>query len=185
MEDLIRQMLIKMGEDPKREGLQQTPHRTAKSLNFLTRGYKQDINKILNDALFDVDYNEMVLVRNIDVYSLCEHHLLPFYGKCHVGYIPDKKVVGLSKIPRIVDAFARRLQVQERLTQQIASTLNEVLKPQGVGVVLEAQHLCMMMRGIKEQNTVVVTSSMLGVFLKDQRTRMEFMNLIQNSKRNI
>ncbi len=185
MEDLIRQMLIKMGEDPKREGLQQTPHRTSKSLKFLTRGYKQDINKILNDALFDVDYNEMVLVKNINVYSLCEHHLLPFYGKCHVGYIPDKKVVGLSKIPRIVDAFARRLQVQERLTQQIASTLNEVLKPQGVGVVLEAQHLCMMMRGIEEQNTVVVTSSMLGVFLKDQRTRMEFMNLIQNSKRNI
>ncbi|HJP18387.1 MAG TPA: GTP cyclohydrolase I FolE [Nitrospinota bacterium] len=185
MEDLIRELLTRLGEDPDREGLSKTPHRTSKSLKFLTKGYKQDVDKILNDALYDVEYNEMVLVKNIDVYSLCEHHLLPFFGKCHVGYIPNKKIVGLSKIPRIVDILARRLQVQERLTQQIAKTLDEALKPQGVGVVLEAKHLCMMMRGIEEQNTTVVTSSMLGVFLKDQRTRMEFMNLIQNDKRTV
>jgi len=185
MEDLISELLVRIGEDPDREGLRKTPLRTSKSLKFLTNGYKQDVNKILNNALYDVEYNEMVLVKNIDVYSLCEHHLLPFFGKCHVGYIPNKKIVGLSKIPRIVDVLARRLQVQERLTQQIAKTLDEALKPQGVGVVLEAKHLCMMMRGIEEQNTTVVTSSMLGVFLKDQRTRMEFMNLIQNDKRTV
>lgn len=183
MEDIIKNMLIKLGEDPDREGLKETPKRAAKSLAFLTKGYKQDPKKILNNALFDVEYDEMVLVRDIDVYSLCEHHVLPFFGKCHVGYVPDKKIVGLSKIPRIVDAFARRLQVQERLTEQIAQTLFDVLKPQGVGVVLEAKHLCMMMRGIEEQNTIVITSSMRGSFLKDQRTRMEFMNLIHNGKR--
>lgn len=185
MDDIIREMLIRIGEDPEREGLRKTPLRVAKSMEFLTQGYKQDINEILNDALFDVEYSEMVLVRDIDIFSLCEHHLLPFFGKCHVGYIPDKKVVGLSKIPRIVEVFARRLQVQERLTQQIAAIFNEVLKPQGVGVIIEAQHLCMMMRGVEKQNAVVVTSSMLGVFLRDQRTRMEFMNLIHNGRRNI
>lgn len=184
MDDIIRKMLIRIGEDPEREGLRKTPLRVAKSIEFLTQGYKQDINGILNDALFDVEYSEMVLVRDIDIFSLCEHHLLPFFGKCHVGYIPDKKVVGLSKIPRIVEVFARRLQVQERLTQQIAAIFNEVLKPQGVGVIIEAQHLCMMMRGVEKQNAVVVTSSMLGVFLRDQRTRMEFMNLIHNGRRN-
>lgn len=185
MEDIIREMLIRIGEDPERDGLRETPLRVAKSMEFLTQGYKQDINEILNDALFDVEYNEMVLVRNIDIFSLCEHHLLPFFGKCHVGYIPDKKVVGLSKIPRIVEVFARRLQVQERLTQQIAAIFNEVLKPQGVGVIIEAQHLCMMMRGVEKQNAVVVTSSMLGVFLGDQRTRMEFMNLMHTGRKNI
>ena len=184
MEDLIREILIRIGEDPDREGLRQTPLRASKSLKFLTKGYKQNVREMLNNALFNVEYSEMVLVKDIDVYSLCEHHLLPFFGKCHIGYIPDKKVIGLSKIPRIVDILARRLQVQERLTQQIATTLHEVLKPQGVGVVLEARHLCMMMRGIEEQNTAVITSSMLGVFLKDQRTRMEFMNLIQNGRKN-
>lgn len=185
MEDLVKEILKSVGEDPNREGLRQTPVRVAKSFEFLTQGYKQDVSKILNDALFDVEYNEMVLVRDIDIFSLCEHHLLPFFGKCHVGYIPNKKVVGLSKIPRIVEVFARRLQVQERLTQQIATIFNEVLKPQGVGVVIEAQHLCMMMRGVQKQNTVAVTSSMFGVFLKDQRTRMEFMNLIHTGRNNI
>ncbi len=183
MEDIIREMLIRIGEDPDRDGLKETPLRASKSLKYLTKGYTQDINKTVNGALYDVEYDEMVLVKDIDVYSLCEHHLLPFFGKCHIGYIPDKKIIGLSKMPRIVDILARRLQVQERLTQQIASTINEVLKPQGVGVVLEAQHLCMRMRGVEEQNTVVVTSSMAGVFLKDQRTRMEFMNLIQNIRK--
>ncbi len=185
MENLISELLRRIGEDPEREGLKETPRRFAKSLEFLTKGYKQDVNAILNNALFDVEYSEMVLVKDIDIFSLCEHHLLPFFGKCHVGYIPNKKVVGLSKIPRIVEILARRLQVQERLTQQIAVTFNEVLKPQGVGVVIEAQHLCMMMRGVEKQNTRVVTSSMLGVFLGDQRTRMEFINLIHNSGKNI
>jgi GTP cyclohydrolase I len=185
MKNLIKEILIRIGEDPNREGLRETPLRFAKSLEYLTKGYKQNVKEILNDALFEVKYHEMVLVRDIDIFSLCEHHLLPFIGKCHVGYIPNKKVVGLSKIPRLVEVFSRRLQIQERLTQQIAATLEEVLKPQGVGVVIEAQHLCMMMRGVEKQNASVITSSMLGVFLKDQRTRMEFLNLIPNRKANI
>ncbi len=185
MKNLIKEILIRIGEDPNREGLRETPLRFAKSLEYLTKGYKQNVKKILNDALFDVKYHEMVLVRDIDIFSLCEHHLLPFIGKCHVGYIPNKKVVGLSKIPRLVEVFSRRLQIQERLTQQIAATLEEVLKPQGVGVVIEAQHLCMMMRGVEKQNASVITSSMLGVFLKDQRTRMEFLNLIPNRNASI
>lgn len=185
MEDLFKEILIRIGEDPDREGLQKTPARASESIKFLTKGYQQDVRSILNDALFNVEYSEMVLVKDIDIFSLCEHHLLPFIGKCHVGYIPDKKIVGLSKIPRIVEILARRLQVQERLTQQIASTFYEVLKPQGVGVVIEAQHLCMMMRGVEKQNTIAVTSSMFGVFLKDQRTRMEFINLIHTGRKNI
>lgn len=185
MEDLIREMLIRIGEDPEREGLKRTPQRFNSAMEFLTKGYKEDVHEVLNNALFEVEYSEMVLVRDIDIFSLCEHHLLPFFGKCHLGYIPDKKVVGLSKIPRIVEIFSRRLQIQEQLTQQIATTFNEVLKPQGVGVVIEAQHLCMMMRGVEKQNTRVVTSSMFGVFLGDQRTRMEFINLIHNNKSNI
>ena len=184
MENLIRDMLISIGENPDREGLKETPRRVSKSMQFLTKGYTQDVKKILNGALFDVEYNEMVLVKDIDIFSLCEHHLLPFFGKCHIGYIPDKKVVGVSKIPRIVEVFARRLQIQERLTQEIAEVLNEVLKPQGVAVIIEAQHLCMMMRGVEKQNTSMVTSSMLGIFLGDHRTRMEFMNLIPGGRRN-
>ncbi len=182
MENAIRDIIKHIGEDPEREGLRQTPQRVAKSLSFLTKGYKQDVDEVLNGALFDVEYDEMVLVKDIDIYSLCEHHMLPFFGKCHVGYIPNKKVVGLSKIPRLVEVLARRLQVQERLTRQIAATIEKVLKPQGVGVVIEAQHLCMMMRGVEKQNTTAVTSSMFGVFLGDQRTRMEFMNLIGSRK---
>ena len=185
MKNLVKEILVRIGEDPNRDGLRETPLRFEKSLEYLTKGYKQNVKETLNDALFDVQYDEMVLVRDIDIFSLCEHHLLPFIGKCHVGYIPNKKIVGLSKIPRLVEVFSRRLQVQERLTQQIAATLEEVLKPQGVGVVIEAQHLCIMMRGVEKQNTSVITSSMLGVFLEDQRTRMEFLNLIPNRKTNI
>lgn len=175
----VRQLLRQLGEDPARHGLAETPNRVAKSLAFLTRGYGQDIDTLLNDALFPIDYDEMVIVKDIDFFSLCEHHLLPFFGKCHVGYIPNKHVVGLSKIPRIVDAFSRRLQVQERLTVQIAHTLQKKLKPHGVGVVMEARHLCMSMRGVEKQNTVAVTSEMLGVFRKQQQTRDEFLKLIR------
>jgi len=178
MQDLVRQLLAALGEDPSREGLVETPRRVDKSLKFLTSGYQADIDEIVNGALFTVDYNEMVMVRDIDMYSLCEHHLLPFFGKCHVAYIPDGKVIGLSKIPRIVDTFARRLQVQERLTTQIAETLQDKLKPLGVAVVVEAAHLCMAMRGVEKQNSVTVTSAMRGVFHRDPRTRAEFLELI-------
>jgi GTP cyclohydrolase I len=178
MQDLVRQMLAALGEDPSREGLVETPRRVDKSLKFLTSGYQADIDEIVNGALFTVDYNEMVMVRDIDMYSLCEHHLLPFFGKCHVAYIPDGKVIGLSKIPRIVDMFARRLQVQERLTTQIAETLEDKLRPLGVAVVVEAAHLCMAMRGVEKQNSVTVTSAMRGVFHRDPRTRAEFLELI-------
>src|SRR5712691_11442741 len=178
MQDLIRQLLAELGEDPSREGLVNTPKRVDKALRFLTSGYDADIDKVLNDALFTVDYSEMVIVKEIDFYSLCEHHLLPFYGKVHVGYLPNKQVVGLSKIPRIVDIFARRLQVQERLTVQIAETLKSKLNAHGVGVVVEARHLCMMMRGVEKQNTVAVTSSMLGAFRSQPQTRLEFLKLI-------
>jgi GTP cyclohydrolase I len=179
MEKLIEQILIGLGENPKREGLLHTPSRVVQSLRFLTQGYGENVEEILNEALFDVKYDEMVIIRDIEVYSLCEHHLLPFFGKCHVGYLPSDRVIGLSKIPRLVDAFARRLQVQERLTQQIANTIEETIQPRGVGVVIEAQHLCMMMRGVEKQNTKMITSSMLGTFRKDQRSRMEFLNLLR------
>ncbi len=180
MEELVRRMLVEIGEDPEREGLVRTPHRVAKSMHYLTGGYKIDINEIINGAIFTEDYEEMVLVNDIDFYSLCEHHMLPFFGKCHVGYIPNGKIIGLSKIPRIVDVFARRLQVQERMTTQIAETLMEYLQPAGVAVVTEARHLCMMMRGVEKQNTTVKSSAMYGAFRDDQRTRDEFMQLISH-----
>jgi GTP cyclohydrolase I len=179
MQDIIRQLLAELGEDPSREGLRDTPKRVEKSLRFLTSGYAADVDAVLNNALFTVDYNEMVIVKDIDFYSLCEHHLLPFFGKCHVAYIPQGRVVGLSKIPRLVEIFARRLQVQERLTSQIADTLREKIRPLGVGIVVEASHLCMSMRGVEKQNSVAVTSAMLGVFQHDARTRMEFLDLIK------
>jgi GTP cyclohydrolase I len=179
MQDIIRQLLTEVGEDPSREGLLDTPKRVEKSLRFLTQGYAADVDAVLNNALFSVDYNEMVIVKDIDFYSLCEHHLLPFFGKCHVAYIPQGRVVGLSKIPRLVEIFSRRLQVQERLTSQIAETLREKIRPLGVGIVVEASHLCMSMRGVEKQNSVAVTSAMLGVFQHDARTRMEFLELIR------
>jgi GTP cyclohydrolase I len=179
MQDLIRQLLAELGEDPAREGLLRTPVRVEKSLKFLTGGYKADIDEVLNDALFTVDYNEMVIVKDIDFYSLCEHHLLPFFGKCHVAYIPRTRVIGLSKIPRLVDVFARRLQIQERLTNQIAETIREKIDPLGVAVVCEGTHLCMSMRGVEKQNSFAVTSAMLGAFQDNARTRMEFLELIR------
>jgi GTP cyclohydrolase IA len=179
MQDIIRQLLADLGEDPTREGLVDTPKRVEKSLRFLTSGYAADVDAVLNNALFTVDYNEMVIVKDIDFYSLCEHHLLPFFGKCHVAYIPQGRVLGLSKIPRLVEMFARRLQVQERLTNQIAETIREKVRPLGVGIVIEASHLCMSMRGVEKQNSVAVTSAMLGVFQHDARTRMEFLDLIR------
>src|SRR5262245_2211889 len=179
MQDNIRQILMALGEDPSREGLLDTPKRVEKSLRFLTSGYSADVDAVLNNALFTVDYNEMVIVKDVDFYSLCEHHLLPFFGKCHVAYIPQGRVIGLSKIPRLVDIFARRLQVQERLTNQIAETVREKVQPLGVAVVMEATHLCMAMRGVEKQNSVAVTSSMLGVFRDTTRTRMEFLELIR------
>jgi GTP cyclohydrolase I len=179
MQDIIRQLLADLGEDPAREGLMDTPKRVEKSLRFLTSGYAADVDAVVNNALFTVDYNEMVIVRDIDFYSLCEHHLLPFFGKCHVAYIPQGRVIGLSKIPRLVEIFSRRLQVQERLTSQIAETIREKVRPLGVGIVMEASHLCMSMRGVEKQNSVAVTSAMLGVFQHDARTRMEFLDLIR------
>jgi GTP cyclohydrolase I len=179
MQDLIRKLLIEMGENPDREGLVNTPNRVAKAYEFLTSGYRADINQVLNNALFTVDYSEMVIVKDIDFYSLCEHHLLPFFGKCHVAYIPTTKVIGLSKIPRLVDVFARRLQVQERLTNDIANTIAQTIKPLGVAVVMEATHLCMSMRGVEKQNSFAVTSAMLGAFRDQGRTRMEFLELIK------
>jgi GTP cyclohydrolase IA len=179
MQDTIRRLLTEIGEDPAREGLHDTPRRVEKSLRFLTSGYETDIDRLINEALFTVEYNEMVIVRDIDFYSLCEHHLLPFFGKCHLAYIPDGQVIGLSKIPRIVDAFGRRLQVQERLTSQIANTIATKIRPLGVAVVMEATHLCMAMRGVEKQNSVTVTSAMLGVFHQDARTRSEFLELIR------
>ena len=179
MKDLIRKLLTDLGEDPDREGLRDTPKRVEKAYKFLTSGYGADIDKVLNNALFTVDYSEMVIVKDIDFYSLCEHHLLPFFGKCHVAYIPSDKVIGLSKIPRIVDVFARRLQVQERLTNQIADTIRDKIAPLGVAVVVEATHLCMSMRGVEKQNSFCVTSAMAGIFRDNARTRMEFLELIK------
>jgi GTP cyclohydrolase I len=184
MQEIIRQLLAELGEDPSREGLLDTPKRVEKALAFLTSGYAADVDATLNNALFSVDYNEMVIVRDIDFYSLCEHHLLPFFGKCHVAYIPQGRVLGLSKIPRLVDIFARRLQIQERLTNQIAETVREKVDPLGVAVVMEATHLCMAMRGVEKQNSVATTSAMLGVFREDARTRMEFLELIKRPELN-
>ena len=179
MQELIRRLLADLGEDPAREGLRDTPKRVEKAYRFLTSGYGADIDQILNNALFTVDYSEMVIVKDIDFYSLCEHHLLPFFGKCHVAYIPTTKVIGLSKIPRVVDVFARRLQVQERLTNQIADTIQDKVAPLGVAVVMEATHLCMSMRGVEKQNSFAVTSAMQGSFRNNARTRMEFLELIK------
>jgi GTP cyclohydrolase IA len=179
MQDLIRQLLAELGEDPTREGLVNTPQRVEKALRFLTGGYEANVQNVLNGALFTVDYSEMVIVKDIDFYSLCEHHLLPFFGKCHVAYIPTTKVIGLSKIPRLVDVFSRRLQVQERLTNQIADTIKDAVNPMGVAVVMEATHLCMSMRGVEKQNSFCVTSAMLGIFRDNARTRMEFLELIK------
>jgi GTP cyclohydrolase I len=181
--DLVKQTLINLGEDPYREGLTRTPQRVAKSLRELTSGYHVDIDRLINGALFDVTYSEMVVVKDIDFYSLCEHHMLPFFGKCHVAYIPDGKVIGLSKIPRIVEVFSRRLQVQERLTSQIAEIIERKIHPLGVAVVMEARHLCMEMRGAQSKNSPTVTSAMVGAFRKDSRTREEFLGFISSPRR--
>ena len=180
MEDLIRALLKEIGEDPMREGLEKTPARVAKAWEYLTSGYRQTAEEVLNEALFTEEYDEMVVVKDIDLYSVCEHHLLPFFGKCHIAYMPSRKIVGLSKLPRLVEMFSRRLQVQERLTTQIAQTLNEVLQPRGVAVVIEALHLCMLMRGVEKQNSKAVTSAMLGAFRDRAETRAEFMELIKS-----
>lgn len=178
MEDLYRQLLMKIGEDPDREGLRDTPRRAAKAFEFMMKGYKEDIDLLINNALFEADTKEMVVVRNIELYSMCEHHLLPFIGKCHVGYIPNDKVLGLSKVARIVDAYARRLQIQEKLTKQIAETIQRYTNALGTAVVIEAQHLCMMMRGVEKQNSIMTTSYVLGEFHEDNATRAEFFSLI-------
>lgn len=178
MEDLIRELILRLGENPTREGLLKTPDRAIASLKYLTHGYRQDINKVLNNAIFEENYDEMVVLKDVDVFSLCEHHLLPFYGKAHVAYIPQGKIIGLSKIPRVVEVFARRLQVQERLTSQIADCLMNALKPCGVGVVIEALHLCMAMRGVEKRDAYCVTSAMLGSFRESERVRGEFLSLI-------
>jgi GTP cyclohydrolase I len=182
IEPIITSMLKELGEDPGRDGLQSTPQRVARAMRFFCQGYEQDPVKILNNALFDVTYDEMVIVKDIEFYSLCEHHLLPFFGRVHVAYIPDGKVVGLSKIPRLVEMFSRRLQVQEKLTTQIAETLDQVLTPKGVAVVIEAVHLCMMMRGVAQQNSSAITSSIKGEFETDSKTRAEFMELIRHGR---
>lgn len=178
MEEAIRTVLEAVGEDPRREGLRETPRRVARMYEFLTKGYRDDLDEVLNGAVFHERYSEMVIVKDIDFFSLCEHHLVPFYGKCHIAYLPSGRIIGLSKMPRIVEVFARRLQVQERLTQQIAMTLQKVLKPEGVGVVMEARHLCMTMRGVEKLNSVATTSAMLGTFRRDVKTRSEFLTLI-------
>ena len=179
MQEIIRRLLAELGENPAREGLIDTPKRVEKALKFLTSGYTADIDTVLNNALFTVDYNEMVIVKDIDFYSLCEHHLLPFFGRCHIAYIPNGKVIGLSKIPRLVDVFARRLQIQERMTNQIAETIRQKIDPLGVAVVCEGTHLCMSMRGVEKQNSFAVTSAMLGAFRDNARTRMEFLELLK------
>jgi len=178
MNELYKELLSRIGEDPGREGLLDTPDRAAKAMDFLTRGYRQKLEDVINDAVFTVDDNHMIIVRDIELYSLCEHHMLPFFGKCHIGYIPEGKVLGVSKLARIVDLFARRLQIQERLTNQVASSIMDTIAPEGVGVVIEAQHLCMMMRGVEKQNSCMVTSAMLGSFRREQSTRNEFLKLI-------
>jgi GTP cyclohydrolase I len=177
-QELLREVLVRLGEDPGREGLARTPERTAKALAYLTKGYQEDPEELLRGALFNVDYDEMVIVKDIEMFSLCEHHLLPFFGKCHVAYIPTKKVVGLSKIPRLVNMYSRRLQIQERLTSQIAKALWNKLQPEGVGVIIEARHLCMVMRGVEKQHSQAITSAMLGSFREDAQTRSEFLSLV-------
>ena len=179
-EELAREILVRLGEDPKREGLDRTPDRMRRTYEFLTKGYKEDPEEMLKKALFTVTYDEMVIVKDIEMFSLCEHHMLPFFGKVHVAYIPNGKVIGLSKIPRLIEIFSRRLQIQERLTTQIAETIQKAIQPQGVGVVIEARHLCMMMRGVEKQHSAAVTSSMLGCFREEQETRTEFLSLIHN-----
>src|ERR1700687_2077644 len=179
-EDLVQEMLVRLGEDPNREGLLQTPERVRKSMQFLTRGYTEDPAALLKGALFTVNYDEMVIVKDVEMFSLCEHHMLPFFGKVHVAYIPNGRVIGLSKIPRLIELFSRRLQIQERLTTQIAETIQKAIEPQGVGVVIEARHLCMMMRGVEKQHSAAVTSSMLGCFRSEEETRSEFLSLIRN-----
>jgi GTP cyclohydrolase I len=181
LETIIERLLKEVGEDPSREGLARTPHRVARAYEFLLKGYREDIQKILNEAVFTEKYSEMVVVKDIDFFSMCEHHMLPFFGKAHVAYVPNGRIVGLSKIPRVVEVFSRRLQVQERLTQQIADTLFKALNPDGVGVVIEARHMCMMMRGVEKQNSVATTSAMLGIFREDMRTRQEFLHLIESN----
>jgi GTP cyclohydrolase IA len=182
VQKLVSQLITELGEDTKREGLLDTPKRVAKAYEFLTSGYNKNIEEVLNGAVFNVKYDEMVIVKDIDFYSLCEHHLLPFYGKVHIAYIPDGQIIGLSKIPRIVEVFARRLQVQERMTQQIADTINKYIKPNGVAVVVEASHMCMMMRGVQKQNSSATTSAVHGIFQEDARTRTEFLNLSLNRR---
>jgi len=182
IEKNIKALLDEIGEDTSREGLERTPHRVAKAYEFLTQGYNKDIKKLVNGAIFEEKYDEMVIVKDIDFYSMCEHHLLPFYGKVHIAYVPDGKIIGLSKLPRIVDVFARRLQVQERLTQEIADTLDDILKPKGIAVVAEGYHMCMMMRGVEKQNSITTTSAVHGLFKEDARTRSEFLNLINTKK---
>lgn len=179
MEDAVKKILEAIGEDPDREGLIDTPARVAKSMQFLTRGYQQKVEDVINNAYFTADCDDMVIVRDIEFFSMCEHHMLPFYGKCHIGYIPNGKVFGVSKLARLVDVFARRLQLQERLTKEIANTILDAVAPEGVGVVMEAQHLCMIARGVQKQNSVMVTSAMLGSFRDEQATRNEFMHLIK------
>lgn len=178
-EDLVKEMLVRLGEDPQREGLLRTPDRVKKAFQFLTKGYNEDPEALLKNALFTVTYDEMVIVKDVEMFSLCEHHMLPFFGKVHVAYIPNGKVIGLSKIPRLIELFSRRLQIQERLTTQIAETIQKVIQPQGVGVVIEARHLCMMMRGVEKQHSAAVTSSMLGCFRDEQETRQEFLSLLR------
>jgi GTP cyclohydrolase I len=182
VENLTYDLLKAIGEDPERQGLKKTPRRVKEAYKYLTQGYRQNVKEILNGAVFDEQYDEIVVVKDIDVFSLCEHHLLPFYGKCHVAYLPKGRIIGLSKIPRLVDMFARRLQVQERMTQQIANSLKEALQPLGVAVIIEATHLCMAMRGVEKQNATCVTSTMLGVFRSDRGTRMEFMDLVKSRR---
>ena len=179
---LVRRQIELVGEKPGREGLRRTPRRVAESMDFLTSGYALDPMTVLNDALFDAVSDEMVIVKDIDFYSLCEHHMLPFFGKCHIAYLPRKKVIGLSKLPRLVDVFARRLQIQERMTFEIATTVKKLINAQGVGVVIEAQHLCMMMRGVEKQNSYAITSAMLGCFREDSRTRAEFLELLRHKR---
>lgn len=181
MENLVKQLLLKIGENPERHGLLNTPHRVAKSLKFLTKGYTENIDEIINNAIYDAESQDMVIVKNIEFYSLCEHHLLPFYGKCHIGYLPKKKIIGVSKLAKIVDIFSRRLQLQERLSKQIGELIIEKVDALGVGIVIEAQHMCMTMRGVEKQHSKMITSSMLGLFRKSAATRAEFLNLISQS----
>ena len=183
MEELVKQWLKAIGEDPDRQGLQRTPERVADAWKFLTHGYTQDVNEVINSAIFDVEANHMIIVKDIEIYSLCEHHMLPFFGRCHIGYIPKGKVYGVSKLARLADIFARRLQLQERLTNQIARVLMDSLSPEGVGVVIEARHLCMMMRGVEKQNSSMITSAMLGSFHDSIATRTEFLDLIGHDSR--